>query len=146
MDKKTKEIYSEVYAILVLLGERFVNKLPNKLFELIKDERLDSYNPQYNLELPLEEQNVKEETIDMIALFYLNYWCSSKEEKEQLKEVWKENEEKYEKELNEKYNTDNLFKNRQTENKDEKEISMIKYKKSIFRIIIDKIKQMLKFN
>ena len=112
MDNKTKEIYSEVYEILTLMGDTFISKLPNKLFELIKKQRLDSYNPKYNLQLPLEEQNIKEETIDIIALLYLNYWCESEEEKKELKKVFQENEEKYQKELNEKYNSDNLFKNK----------------------------------
>ena len=77
MDKETKEIYSEVYEVLMCLGERFIEKIPYKLMNLIKEEKLDSYNPKYDLSLPLEEQNIKEETIDMIALFYLNYWCES---------------------------------------------------------------------
>lgn len=143
MDQKTKEIYSEVYEILNQMGDRFISKLPNKLFELIKNEKLDSYNPKYNLDVPLEEQNIKEDTIDMIALLYLNYWCEDEEEKRELSKVFQENEEKHQKELNEKYNTDNLFKNRKTEENGKKEVSLMKYKKSLFWMIIDKIKQIL---
>lgn len=142
MNYKTKEIYSEVYEILNLMGDRFINKLPNKLFDLIKNERLETYNPKYDLELPLEEQRIKEETIDIIALLYLNYWCESEDEKNELNKIFQENEEIYIKELNEKYNIDNLFKNKQIE---KNEILPIEYKRSFFRMIIDKIKQMLKF-
>lgn len=144
MDLKTKEIYSEVYEILILLGDRFINKLPENLFNLIENQRLDSYNPQYDLERPLEEQNIREETIDIIALCYLNYWCETEEEKNELKQIFEDNESKYQKELREKYNPDNLFKNKQMENKETEEKSLIEYKKSLFRIIIDKIKQILK--
>lgn len=146
MDIRTKEIYSEVYEILILLGDRFIDRLPNKLFDLIKKEKLDSYNPQYDLNLPLEGQKIKEETIDMIALFYLNYWCESEEEKKELNEIFQQNEEKYQKELKEKYNPDNLFKNKQIEKQENQEVSIIEYKKSIFRRIIDRIKFMLGIN
>lgn len=144
MDLKTKEIYSEVYEILILLGNRFINKLPEKLFNLIETEKLDSYNPQYNLDRPLEEQNIKDDSIGMIALFYLNYWCETEEERKELKQIFEENEAKYQKELREKYNPENLFLNKQIENKETEEISLVEYKKSFFRIIIDKIKQILK--
>jgi len=144
MKTKTKEIYSEVYEILILMGDRFINKLPNKLFDLIKNERLESYNPKYNLDISLEEQAVREETIDVIALLYLNYWCESEEEKKELSIIWEENEEKYQKQLNEKYNINNLFRNKQIEKKED--ISLIEHKKSFFKIIIDKIKQILKIH
>ena len=144
MNVKTKEIYSEVYGILILMGDRFISKLPNKLFNLIKSERLETYNPQYNLDLPLEEQNVREETIDVIALLYFNYWCDSEEEKKELSRIWEENEEKYQKQLNEKYNINNLFKDKKIEIKEE--IFLIEHKKNFFEKIIDKIKQILKIH
>lgn len=145
MNYKTKEIYSEVYEILNLMGDRFIDKLPNKLFDLIKNERLETYNPKYDLDLPLEEQSIKEETIDIIALLYLNYWCETEDEKNELNKIFQENEEIYQKELNEKYNIDNLFRNKQMEKNETKEILPIEYKKSFFRMIINKIKQILKF-
>lgn len=142
----TKEIYSEVYGILILLGDRFINKLPKELFNLIKREKLDSYNPQYDLNLPLEEQNIKEESIDMIALFYLNYWCESEDEKKELKQILQENEERYQKELRETYNPDNLLKKKEIEKQETKETDIVKYKVNIFKRIINRIKKILKIS
>ena len=113
---------------------------------LIKEEKLDSYNPKYDLRLPLEEQNIKEETIDMIALFYLNYWCESEDEKKEFRKVLQENEDMYQKQLNEKYNTDKLFKDSKIGNKENEEVQLIQYKRSIFKRIIDKIKIILGIN
>ena len=146
MDKETKEIYSEVYEILMCLGKRFIEKIPHKLMNLIKEEKLDSYNPKYDLSLPLEEQNIKEETIDMIALFYLNYWCESEEGKQEFIKVLQENEDMYQKQLNKEYNTDKLFKNKKIESKEYEEMQLIEYKKNIFKRIIDKIKIILGIN
>ena len=113
---------------------------------LIKEEKLDSYNPKYDLSLPLEEQNIKEETIDMIALFYLNYWCESEDEKKAFRKVLQENEEMYQEQLNRKYNTEKMFKDKQIENKENKDVQLIEYKKNIFKRIIDKIKIILGIN
>lgn len=59
----------------------------------------------------------------------LQYWCKAENEKERLKSVYAENERKYQDELREKYNPDNLFKNKQrvVEEKFEK-TAMVEYK------------------
>lgn len=148
MKVNTKEIYSEVYSILNLLGEEYIKKLPISLFNMIKEERNEEYNPEYDFETNLEEMNIKKESLSIIALFYLNYWCDSEEDKEELKELFKVNEEKYQIELNEKYNTDNLFKKeKRTKNEEEPiitEVSIIKDKESFLKRIINKIKNIFK--
>ena len=76
MDEMTQEIYSEVYSILNLLGDYFINKLPTSLYEMIKKEKSSTYNPQYSKKIDLNEQNIKRESLSMIAIFHLNYWCN----------------------------------------------------------------------
>ena len=51
----------------------------------------------------------------MIALFHLNYWCNSNEEKEQLKQLFKNNEEKHQAEMREKYNPDLKIENERSQ-------------------------------
>ena len=111
MSVNSQEIYSEVYSILNLLGDSYISKLPNSLLKMIKEEKSNTYNPQYNENQSLNEQNIKKESLSMIALFHLNYWCNSQEEKEELEQLFKANEEKYQAELREKYNPDNIFQN-----------------------------------
>ena len=79
----------------------------------------------------------------------MNYWCNSQEEKQELKDLFKENEIKYQAELREKYNPDNIFKNRNHSNPNEENITnepvaLIEYKESIFKKIINKILGFLK--
>lgn len=121
MNASTQEIYSEVYSLLNLLGNNYIEKLPKSLFKMIEEEKSSTYNPQYRENLSLNEQNIKRESLSMIALFHLNYWCNSNEEREQLKQLFKNNEEKYQAEIREKYNPDNLFKNHRQENINEKQ-------------------------
>lgn len=95
MNVATQEMYSEVYSILNLLGNSYIAKLPKSLFKMIEEEKSSTYNPQYREDQSLNEQNIKRESLSMIALFHLNYWCNSDEEKEQLKQLFENNEEKH---------------------------------------------------
>lgn len=140
MDIETKEIYSEVYSVLNMLGDSYITKLPSSLYKMIKEEKLNEYNPYYDSSIELEQQNIRKESISMIALFHLNYWCSSSEEKQKLKELFKDNEVKYQKELREKYNPDNIFKkqtrekNTNIEKPENTPTELIEYKESFFTI------------
>ena len=147
IDMATKETYSEVYEILNLLGNEYINKLPSKLYKLIEVSKSDSYNKILTKQ-DLKSGNVKRESIAIIALFHLKYWCKSNEEKSNLQKLFSDNEKKYQKELREKYNPDNIFK---AENKEKttgvfekvnvsNEVNIVKYKESIFKKFINKIK------
>lgn len=108
-DEKRK-VFSEIDAFLNILEEKARNKVPKKLREMYKKEKLEDYHPQYDLKRPIQEQNMKRETIAMIGLLHLNYWCESEKEKNALREIFRQNEEKYQETLRKKYNPDNLFK------------------------------------
>lgn len=111
MNIKTKEIYSEVYQVLNLLGNEYIDKLPTSLINMLKEKRKINYNPQYTDDIPLNEQNIKKETISIIVLLYLNYWCKNDNEISEVKNILKENENKYQVEPREKHNPDNIFSN-----------------------------------
>lgn len=145
MNIKTKEIYSEVYQVLNLLGNDYIDKLPTSLINMLREKREVNYNPEYTDDIPLNEQNIKKETMSIIALLYLNYWCEDENEKLEVKQILKSNEDNYQLELRERYNPDNIFKNYKQKSKKveaniDDETSMIPYKKSIFRKIINKLK------
>ena len=98
MENTVKDIYSEVYAILNMLGKEYINKLPNDIYNIIKEEKSTEYNPVYETTVALDKQDVKKETISIIAFLHLNYWCNE-EEKIKLRELFDENEDKYQEEL-----------------------------------------------
>lgn len=148
MNIKTKEIYSEVYQILNLLGNDYIDKLPTSLINMLREKREINYNPEYTDDIPLNEQNIKKETMSIITLLYLNYWCEDEDEKLEVKQILKSNEDNYQLERRERYNPDNIFKNYKQESKKveaniDDETSMMPYKKSIFRKIINKLKSAL---
>lgn len=145
----TMMAYSEVYEILNLLDEKYKEKVPDKVRKFFAEERLKDYKPEIDVNTPLIEQNLNRETIVLLAILNLNYWCDTPEEKQEILDELSNNE-KEKQELLEKYNPDNLFKNK-TEEKQEsahtEELSVIEYKKpGIFRRILDKITKFFKKN
>lgn len=140
MNVETKEVYSEVYQVLNLLGTEYINKLPNSLFNMLKEKRDINYTPQYVEDIPLDEQNIKKETLAIIALLHLNYWCENEKEKAELKQLLSNNEIRYQQELRDKYDPENVFKKCNAENVVEKQTSLVEYKIPFLKRIISKIK------
>ena len=108
-----KKAFSEVDMILDLIDSEMKNKVSANFIKFIKEEKDNNYKPNINPELPLEEQNILPETIDILALLKLNYWCNEEEKKELLK-VLNKNEQQFQKEAKEKYDIDELFKTNKT--------------------------------
>ena len=108
-----KKAFSEVDMILDLIDLEMKNKVSANFIKFIKEEKDNNYKPNINPELPLEEQNILPETIDILALLKLNYWCNEEEKKELLK-VLNKNEQQFQKEAKEKYDIDKLFKTNKT--------------------------------
>ena len=113
----TKEMYSEVHSILKILGKEYMEKLPKTILKIIIESREENYNPKYDLSIPLKNQDINRKSIAMITLLHYNYWCETQEEKSKLKKMLEENEEKYQKEIKEKYSNDKIFNNKNIENK-----------------------------
>lgn len=109
-DIQTKQTYSEIDEFLELLDEKTRNEVPSKLREFFKKEKDNNYHKGIDPNTPIKEQNLKNETLALIALLNLQYWCKDEKEKERLKQVYANNENKYQEELREKYNPDNIFK------------------------------------
>lgn len=139
MNEQMKIIYSEVYSILNILGDSYIIKIPKESFEFIEKERLKSYNPIYDLNFDIKEQNIKKQSIAMIALFHLNYWCNTDEERLKIKNILKNNED----ELRRLYSPDNIFKNKKDnfyENNKKEIVALTKQKQSFIKKILNKIR------
>ncbi len=109
--------YAELLEILSLMEEQYVRKVPKKLIEIFKENSLESYEKHLDVTIPLEEQNISKDTAALIGMLTLNYWCENEEEKIELTSVYKENERKYQDQIREKYNPDNIFNNETINNK-----------------------------
>ena len=115
----------------------------------MRDIASTTYEFNYDKSKKLNEQDIKPETRGLISLVYQDYICSENEKKDYILKC-KNYEIKKEEELREKYNPDNVFKNRKKlqntmDNEVVKENAIIEYKeKNFIQKIFDKIKQLFK--
>lgn len=112
--------YSEVDAILNKMEEEYVNRIPLDIRKIIKEEKNKEYNPIIVLSEDRLEKELNRKTIAILAWLNLNYWCDNEKEKENLIEIYKENDIINEEEKREKYPID-IFKNKNRNNNEEKE-------------------------
>lgn len=130
--EKKIQIYTEIYCLLKYFPNSFIEKLPNKLLEIVSLSADRKYLIDIDTDKSINAQNISEKTKKVLAVLYYNYW-SNEAEKRDIIEHFNENEKKYQEELRIKYNPDNLFNNKITkEEKIENSTSMMEYKESIF--------------
>lgn len=145
----------DIDIILNALPEEDRNKVPMKLRKLVSENKLENYESNIRIDIPIEEQDVHPDTQTFLAMLYLNYWCKDEDEKRELNKLFAENEKRYQKELNEKYEvfkeSDNAQGNtiEDDENESEETISkrvvesqenqIVVYKENIIKRIFNKV-------
>lgn len=135
----------EVDEILTHLSEEDLNKIPEDVRALIKDNKDKNYIWKFDETKELGEQNLNRDTV--IILSYLNMeYLLNEEQKKLMEQIHKYNEEKAEAEKQNKYSSQDLFKDKKeiksqtTENTENTQ--MVVVKENFFTRIINKIKSL----
>ena len=145
MVNETELAYAEVDAILELLEDEYVNRIPAQVREFFKKEKNKEYILNIRSDIGLDGQKIKAETISLLTLLQINYLCDSEEERKEILKELQENDRLKEEESREKYNPDNIFKNRINKLEKEENVAMVEYKEpSFIRRILDRIKILFK--
>ena len=156
-----KRAYSELYAILQMLGKEYIEKIPEKIYKTIESRRDDTYNPIFKDIEEVLEGRVKRKTVSMIALLDYNYFSITETDRMYMRYILEENENKYKKNKSEyeivdidegqKKVDDNIKEPEHINNSNYNNINknqIIEYKengiKKIFNNIILKIKEIFK--
>ncbi len=113
--KMNIQAFSEVKCILDFLPIYYTKKIPKKILNIIDSLYDEEFKIIINPNIELKNQNFTEDTKNIIAVLKYNYWCKDDDEKENLAKMFKTNEIKYQEALREKYNSDNLFKDKKPE-------------------------------
>ena len=133
--------YSEVYAFMNTIGQEYINKVPKRIYEKIRNNRDKNYNPIYNKNQTMTRGSISKEALALIAGLNLQYWCENEKEKERLKQCYKTNQLKEQ----EKYSYENLFKKKEIKEEKTQVAELVEYKKdNVFKQLINKIKRWLK--
>ena len=149
--------YTEVYEILSYMPINYIKKLPIELLNLFEQKRNKDYKYCVNIKKKINEQDMLDETRSILAVLYRDFW-STPEKKEIILQKEKIERDVYQNELRKKYNPDNIFQNNsqlikrkiQDNSPDSKvfnnNVAMVEYKESIFKKIMNKIKNILHLN
>lgn len=109
-DKYTKA-YTEVLEILKYLPKNEYNKIAKEKIKFFEDNKDDSYKFSINPQMPLDEQNISIEANSIIIVLFRDYFATENQ-KEKLNTILKQNEYKYQEEIRNKYNPDDIFKDK----------------------------------
>lgn len=137
----------EVLDILKHTRKEDVNKIPKKFIEFLENNKSKTYIANLDHTKAIKEMELKPKTQALLGLIYLKYWANE-EEKLEFRKKARENEVNYQKELNEKYNPDNLFKNKEKiivsdDNKTNMTLQKVK-KETFIQRVIQKIKEIFR--
>ena len=131
MKQSTKEAYAEVDTILDLMDEEYSSAIPKKLRKVFKELKDMDYKKEIVSDKPLEEQNLKRETITLLAILNYNYWCTDEARKKELMQIYVDNDKRHEEEIREKFNPENIFKKAEEEEEkvsENENTSLVEYK------------------
>ena len=145
MDSVYSQAFTEVLEVLNNSEKNIVSRIPKSFLEFLNNYKDKNYKVEIDFSNENWDEQVKKETQAILALIYRDY-IVSQEERSRLLSEEREEERRIENELREKYNPDNLFKNKSNniENNTNNPVEMVEYKESIFKKIINKIKSIFK--
>ena len=105
--------FAETYDIIKHSNNDIQSKISPKFMNLLMSAKDNLYRVNIDYEKPLDEQ-IQHETKVVLGIIYRDYLCTPEKRRELIRNET-ELLERIEKEKNEKYSVDNLFKNRQNQ-------------------------------
>ena len=135
----------EVLDILNHTNKEDVARIPQSFIKFLTNISSKSYKVKFNHEQPINGLNLKKQTKELLGFIYITWWCD-KEEREKYKKLIQESNIKNE-EIKEKYNVNDIFKNKKEkqehkiiQNENVMKTSIAEYKKeNIFKRVLNKI-------
>lgn len=133
----------QINEILKYMAPNLKARIPKKFISYFENNKSQEYNWAIDKSLPLEKQDLLPTTKEILTVLYKDFICDDIE-RVKLEKTLSNNERKYQEELREKYNSDNIFKDTQktTEYVETqiKSAEITHYKESFLSKIISKIK------
>ena len=135
MSKINEEVCSDISIIIGMMPKEMKDKISNNFIDFIENNKSRQYVSNINPNVPINQQEIKKETKEMLGMIYRDYLCLDDERIRLQEEDRNEIKKNYNK-LQEKYQRDNLF----IKEKKEKEKRLVvvtkeKWYKKIFRVV-----------
>ena len=137
--------FKELSEIIKFFPENEYKKIPKSFIDFIEENMDNSYEYKIKHIDDFQNQKMLNETKILLSIVYRDFIASSEEQKqiikmEKLELLQEENR------VREKYNPDNLFKNRTINRMEnvQQEQALVEYKEPFFKRIINKIRNLFK--
>lgn len=112
MERAYEEAFAEVDEILKIMPIDLLRKIPMQFRKMISKNKAQNY--KIDIQEPLDEEKLKEETVVILGLIYRDF-LASPEEREELQAQDAEELRRIEEEMQQKYDMENIFKKRKSE-------------------------------
>lgn len=141
--------YEEIYEILSYMDEATVMKIPKKVLNIIQEKRNSNFKTKIDENDIFNEKNVSKEAIDFLCWIEYTYWMKESR-KQKINKIKLDKIQKSEEEKREKYNPDNLFKNRKQTTTEQSQpvqddVALVPVKETFITKIIKKLKDIAIF-
>lgn len=136
--------YKEVMTILRFLSIQDLMKIPSEKLEFFDNHMDASYEYELDYSKPFQAQKMLPVTEAILANLYRDY-LASPAEKEAILEREKQELEQIEQQKREKYNPDDLFKNKQSEEENseitQENVALVEYQEPFLKKVLGLIKK-----
>lgn len=114
--------YTEILEILKYLPKEEYDKIPKSKIEFYNKNKDQNYVYEFDIRKNLNEQTISRETNSIIITLFRDYFATDVQ-KEKLMNILKANEVKKQRELQIKFNPNEIFKNKKSTNHIEEKIN-----------------------
>ena len=128
VDVKYAVAYSEVLEILKYIPISEYNKIPKEKINMFEKNASKEYKCNYIPSKTLTEQNVSKTAKGIIAILFRDYWATP-EQKEKIIQKQKNDRIALEEEKVNKYNPNDIFKEKGAKTDNDKNVSLVKVAK-----------------
>lgn len=144
---KNANAMAEVLHYLKGIRQEDINKIPKTFIQYLRENASKEYKCNFDFTKPLKDLELLDETRGIIERICYNYWCVTEEQKAQYLKIINQNEKRNQEEFRKKYNSNNIFNNKQKRIITENINSPIEIKKeTFFKKLISFIKRLFNKN
>lgn len=146
MNNSYAKAYTEVLEILSHLSAEEYSKIPQKKINFYKNNMEKNYEYSIDPNIDLSKQYISKEANAILISIFRDYFANDRQ-KQTLDNLLNQNQKKHENIIKEKYNSDNIFKNKKTpiviDDIKNNELQLVEYKETFFNKLTKFIKHLL---
>ena len=131
--KEYSEAAAEVLDIIRHMDDEMIEMIPLDFIKSLKEKKSETYVSKIDFTKEIEENDLKYATKVILTLMYRDYFCDE-EEKKELDKILKINAD----EKSKKYDVE-LFKNKNVDNEEEKQLIKIEKEENFIKKILHKL-------